>query len=67
MKPGDLVDFTIDRFIVNEGEVRIGLIVDVQWHFDQVSEPHALADVLVGGDMILGIPHEWLKVIDETR
>ena len=71
MKPGDLVTLSGESAMtwpparVRSGS--IGVIISVDLYFDQVSEPHGLADVLLNGEVFYGIPIEHLETLTEAR
>jgi hypothetical protein len=46
---------------------RLGLVVDIHFYVDQVSEPHFVVDVLYDGDLDRNFPLEWLDVVIPRR
>lgn len=64
MKPGDLVRVFIPGHHLGE---YVGLVVNVQWYADQVSEPHSTADVLINGKLYRDVQTEILHPIDDEQ
>lgn len=53
MKVGDLVKYHSPGYRYHGA---LAVIVGIEWDFDQVSEPQAIADILIGGEVWRGVP-----------